>query len=97
MADTKVASSEAAKSPATTGAAENNMVIVDLGEQSRKRIRKLRRGEGRLMDKIEDVLADLQEQDVLEASAQTVVVVVRQEFGLNSFLDNDDDDDDDDD
>jgi hypothetical protein len=69
--------------------------VVDLGEHSRKRIRKLRRGEGRLMEKVEDVIADLGEQGVLSATAQTIVVVVRQEPSIGGLFGNDDDDDDD--
>lgn len=69
--------------------------VLDLGEHSRRRIRSLRRGEGRLMEKVEDTVAALKEDGVLDAAAQTAVVVVRQEAGL--FPDDDDDDDDDDD
>jgi hypothetical protein len=72
--------------------------VVDLGEQSRRRVKRLRRGKGRLMDKVERVIEDLEEEGVLKAGAQTVVVVVREEPSLGGFglFDNDDDDDDDD-
>lgn len=69
--------------------------VVDLGEHSRKRVKRLRRGRGRLMSKVEGVIEDLQEEQVLSADAQVVVVVVREEPSLTSFWDNDDDDDDD--
>ncbi|WP_159718332.1 DUF6200 domain-containing protein [Geminicoccus flavidas] len=72
-------------------------VIIDMGEHSRRRVRQLRRGEGRLMEKVEDALADLEEQGVIQASAQRVVIVVRQEPSLGGLFDGDDDDDDDDD
>jgi len=65
--------------------------VLDLGEQSRRRIRSLRRGEGRLMEKVEDAVAALKEDGVLDATAQTAVIVVRQE--ASSFFDDDDDDD----
>jgi len=72
--------------------------VLDMGEQSRKRIKRLRRGEGRLMDKVEDAIADLQTQGVVGKDVQTVVVVVREEITFSSiFRDSDDDDDDDDD
>lgn len=67
--------------------------VIDLGEHSRRRVRRLRRGEGRLMERVEDAVAALQENGVLSENAQTVVVVVRQE---KSMFDGDDDDDDDD-
>ena len=72
--------------------------VIDLGKHSRQRVRRLRRGEGRLMEKVEDAVEALQENGVLAAGAQTVVVVVRQEAaGLFDRDDDDGDDDDDDD
>ncbi len=70
--------------------AKGNLTVIDLGEHSRKRIKKLRRGEGRLMEKIEDTLGDLEEQGVIEASAQTVVIIVREEPSLGSIFGGDD-------
>lgn len=75
----------------------SELCVVDLGEHSRRRIKKLRRGEGRLMDKVEDAILSLQEEGIIAGSAQTVVVVVREEPTLSGLLDNDDDDDDDED
>lgn len=77
--------------------AKGIVCVVDLGEHSRRRVRRLRRGEGRLMERVEDAVAALQENGVLASEAQTVVVVVRQEPSLGLFRDRDDDDDDDDD
>lgn len=83
-----------AKKPAEE--AESGIVcVLDLGEHRRKRVKKLRKGEGRLMEKVEDAVASLQEQGVLKPDAQTVVVVVREEWSLRGMLDDDDDDDDD--
>jgi hypothetical protein len=81
----------------TESAVEKGVVcVIDLGEHSRKRVRRLRRGEGRLMEKVEDAVAALKQDKVLSAGAETVVVVVRPEpAGL--FGSNDDDEDDDDD
>lgn len=88
------------KKEQTTGAApsadQGVFCVLDLGEQKKKRIKKLRKGEGRLMEKVEDAIADLQGEGVLESKVQTVVVVVREEFALSSMFDDDDDDDDDD-
>ncbi|MBS0538082.1 MAG: hypothetical protein JSR47_04970 [Proteobacteria bacterium] len=71
--------------------------VIDLGEHSRRRVRRLRRGEGRLMEKVEDAVAALQGNGVLSENAQTVVIVVRQEPSIGGFFDRDDEDDDDDD
>lgn len=62
--------------------------VLDLGEQKRKRIKRLRRGEGKLMVKVEDAIADLQNQGVLGKQVQTVVVVIREEIGVRSLFDN---------
>lgn len=77
--------------------AVSEMCVVDLGEHSKKAIKKLRRGEGRLMDKVEDAILSLREEGILSGSSQAVVVVVREESDLESMFDDDDDDDDDDD
>jgi hypothetical protein len=74
-----------------------DMCIIDLGQHPRKRIQKLRKGEGRLMEKVEDALQTLRQQDVLGAAAQTVVVIVRQEMDWRSLFEDDDDEDEDDD
>lgn len=71
--------------------------VIDLGEHSRRRVRRLRRGEGRLMEKVEDAVAALQGNGVLAENAQTVVIVVRQEPSIGGFFDRDDEDEDDDD
>ncbi|HMV69854.1 MAG TPA: hypothetical protein PKA64_23640 [Myxococcota bacterium] len=62
-------------------------VVIDLGKRDRKQLKKLRRGEGKLMARLEEELAELVEQGVLRADAQTVVVVVEKKakklrFGL---------------
>ncbi|MBX9593275.1 MAG: hypothetical protein K2X46_02840 [Roseomonas sp.] len=76
--------------------AKGVVCVLDLGEHSRKRVRRLRRGEGKLMDKVEDAIAALHDEGVLDATVQTVVVVVRQEQRLGDMFRDDDDDDDDD-
>ena len=76
--------------------AKGVVCVLDLGEHSRKRVRRLRRGEGKLMDKVEDAIAALHDVGVLDGAVQTVVVVVRQEQRLGDMFRDDDDDDDDD-
>jgi hypothetical protein len=75
----------------------SELCVVDLGEYSRRSVKRLRRGHGRLMDKVEDAILSLREEGILSANAQAVVVVVREEPSLGGFFDQDDDDDDDDD
>lgn len=53
-------------------------VIVDLGKHDKKKIKRLRKGKGRLMDDVSDVLRELREAGVVDANAQPVIVVVRE-------------------
>ena len=53
-------------------------VVVDLGKQRRKRVKQLRRGEGRLMDEINASIEELRIAGGLGADAQPVVVIVRE-------------------
>ena len=55
-----------------------NTIVVDMGKQKRKKVKKLRKGEGPLMARVQDVIAELQADGTVDANAQTVVVVVRE-------------------
>lgn len=62
-------------------------IIVDLGRKTRKKVKRLRRGEGPLMADISQVLSELQTAGKISASAVPVVVVVREkEDSLFPFL-----------
>ena len=63
------------------------MVIVDLDEpQSSLHVKRLRKGQGRLMAHVERIVNDLIEAGTVKATAQPVVIVVREAsssvFGL---------------
>lgn len=96
-AETTPATTTEKTAAANQGDAISEMCVVDLGEHSRRAVKKLRRGEGRLMDKVEDAILNLREEGILATSSQVVVVVVREEERFGSLFDDDDDDDDDDD
>lgn len=53
-------------------------IIVDLGKHKRKRVRRLRKGRGRLAGRVMDALDDLYAEGAVEGEAQPVVVIVRQ-------------------
>lgn len=81
------------KDEATGQAEETNdrtYCVVDLGTQSRKRIRRLKRGRGKLMGKIENILEDVSSEGVVPAGASAVVVIVKQKASLGSIFDDDD-------
>jgi hypothetical protein len=60
-------------------ASESPVLVVDIRKRhSRKRIRRLRKGGGSLMDKVNDTIQELRHQNAIGANAQPVVFVVRQ-------------------
>src|SRR4051794_7697741 len=104
---TQVPSSAEAREPRgqrehdTTGKPELVMVELDR-RQSRKQIKRLRKGRGKLVGRIEDIVDELTRAGTVKAGAQPVVVVVREKAQLPwplSSMDRgyDDDDDNDDD
>ena len=52
-------------------------VIVDIGKQKRKAVKKLVKGEGPLIGEIESVINDLKAAGTVGENAQPVVIVVR--------------------
>ena len=71
----EVVSSKPAPSPDDSPAAP---VVVDLGRKSRKQVRRLRRGGGGLLDSVLDAVSDLRQSGEIAATAQPVIVVVRE-------------------
>jgi hypothetical protein len=61
-------------------------VVVDMGKKSRKQIKRLREGRGKLMTEVAGVLEELRIAGTISASAQPVVVVVRQRRKLTSLM-----------
>jgi len=58
---------------------KSQLVVVDLGKrQSAKRIRRLRKGGGPLVRRIDRIMAELVEAGTVKGNAQPVVFVVRE-------------------
>lgn len=51
-------------------------IVVDLGKRKRKDVKRLRKGSGKLMARIDDLLGEMRSGGTLEAGARTVIVVV---------------------
>lgn len=64
-----------------------DICVLDMGKHTRKRIKQLRRGKGKLMYKVEQAIEELRDDGVLSSTAQTVIVVVREETGLSGLFD----------
>lgn len=62
---------------ATTATAKEP-VIIDLGKQKKKHIKRLRKGKGDLIGDVNDVMRELREAGVVDQSAQPVIIVVRE-------------------
>ena len=57
---------------------EKAPVLIDLGKKRRKQIRRLRKGKGKLMDRVQKVVERLKEDGTVSREAETVIVVVRE-------------------
>jgi hypothetical protein len=76
----------------TVVTSEPQVVVVDLGErQMPDEVNRLRNGQGKLFDHVERIIADLVAAGTVAATAQPVVLVVRE---VSSPDDDDEEDDD---
>jgi len=51
-------------------------ILIDLGKQKRGRVKRLRKGRGRLVDDVQQAIADLAANGSLSEGVQPVIVVV---------------------
>jgi hypothetical protein len=57
----------------------SSLVVIDLGKRRKaKDIRKLRKGQGKLTEKVKALVDELREERTIAADAQAIVIVVRQ-------------------
>ncbi len=54
------------------------MVVLDFGKKKRRDLKRLRKGRGRLMTRLNETLEGLKEDGTIDAASQTIVVIVRQ-------------------
>jgi hypothetical protein len=62
---------------AETTADQGSVVVVDLGKKNAKQVKRLRKGRGKLMDKVHRVVDRLGGEETSEARDVVVVVVER--------------------
>lgn len=55
---------------------KNRAVVIDLGKKRRKQVNDLRKGKGRLLDKVQELVGGMKAEGQLSESADTVVVIV---------------------
>lgn len=63
--------------------AAGDVIVVDLGKASSKRIKSMRRGKGKLIGDVRDALAELAAEGGLPAGATPVVFVVKEKRKKN--------------
>lgn len=67
---------------------ESAPIVIDLGKKKKKLVRQLRKGRGKLIDRVNDVVDELRSAGSLASENQPVIVVVREKkrrragFGL---------------
>jgi hypothetical protein len=83
-----MAESTSAAPRASDKAGTSQMLVVDLGKrQSPKQVKRLRKGRGKLVGRIDQIVADLVEAGTVKAGAQPIVFVVRERMDLPAFWD----------
>jgi len=60
-------------------------IILDLGSASKKRVDQLRKGQGKLMGRVDEALEDLRSAGTVGEAAQPIVVIVKQRSKLRSL------------
>ena len=53
-------------------------IVLDLGKHKRKSVKRLRNGEGKLLDEAMDSIEELQRVGTIPQSAQPVILIVRE-------------------
>jgi hypothetical protein len=72
----EVSSTQSAQSP----------LVVDIGKKSRKQVRQLRDGEGKLLAEVSALIEQLRTSGSIHPLAQPVIVVVREKRKARSLL-----------
>jgi hypothetical protein len=62
--------------PSTSTKAVRDTIVVDLGKRKKKLVKQLRRGEGSLMNEVNQVINELKAANAITGTVQPVVLVV---------------------
>jgi len=72
--------------PSKTDTKERDLIVVDLGTKDTKQIKRLRRGKGKLIDKVKQCLEELRTSGAITGTVQPVVIVVTEEATPFNFM-----------
>lgn len=67
-------------------AKKNDLVIVDLGSKKRKQVKDLRKGKGKLMEKVHQAIEELKASNTISGSVQPIVIIVKEKGDIRSML-----------
>ena len=65
--------------PVKPDAKQSDLIVVDLGKKDSKKIKRLRNGKGKLMEKVKLCIEELRASGKITGTVQPVVVVVEEE------------------
>jgi hypothetical protein len=65
---------------------ESRIVVLDFGKVSRKKIKRLRRGKGQVMDQIKMAVDEFKEAGSISPDSEVVVVTVREKSSSNKMF-----------
>ena len=63
----------------------NPPIVVDLGKRTRKQIKKLAKGQGKLLEEVDTVMQELKVAGKISGNAVPVVIVVKQKARATVF------------
>ncbi len=66
----------------TQAESNTDMMVLDIGKRSPKAIKKLRKGKGKLLNRVNNVVGQLRNSGEIKEDAQVVLVVVRERDNL---------------
>jgi hypothetical protein len=72
--------------PARPEGKNRDTIVVDLGSKRRKQIKQLRKGKGKLMDKVNECISELKSSGSISGTVQPVVIVVKEKARMPNFM-----------
>jgi hypothetical protein len=63
-----------------------DVIVVDLGSKPRKQVKRLRKGKGKLMDKVNECISELKSSGTITGTVQPVVIVVKEKASMPNFM-----------
>ena len=72
--------------PTKSDAKARDMIIVDLGRKRARQIKRLRKGKGKLLDTVHQVIEELKASNSISGTAQPIVVIVKEQPDFSNFM-----------